>query len=641
MYIYRVKNKYMKKYIFCFSLIIASIAGTANDTLRVKSNIDEVSFLLEGALIKSNVKVNIPRGESVLVIEHLPQSIDPTSIRIKTPKSIRVASVEPGINPNTLPPNALDDIRAKRKIIQQKRQKLNNKLKALGEEMTLLKTNYNVKGQETLSKDKLKIIADFYRERMQEIHNTELDVQYTLHDLNKQLTALDDSIEMRQMRKEPFAEITVNINAAKYTNATLQVTSYIPNAGWHATYELLIPSTTEPMKLIHKAVVKQNTSKAWKNVKASVSNTNPTLTNEKPNMRVWYTNQPKPSYGSGKRVIQQMKKTGSIRGRVFDNRSGAIPYANVVLMQNGNQVTGSVTNASGNFKIEHVKPGYYNIKASSVGYQPTSTSRFRVNAGQTSNINLRMQAAVTQLDEIVVAAVEEERPRMRKKTSSKTAPAATTGGTQPKYEITSSSAQGVNTLQQSNRIEYKFDKPYNIPAHNQEKQIELQTTSIPAEFKYYALPDFADAAFLVAKIPGWEKIKLLEGEAAIFFENTWVGSTWLTPKKTTDTLKLSIARDPSIVIKKELIKHEIKRNLLGKNKSETYDYEITVKNTKAYPIEITIEDQIPVSNIKDKSVEIKEKSGAKHNEEKGFLYWDIKLGKGESEQLTLSYTIEK
>lgn len=104
-------------------------------------------------------------------------------------------------------------------------------------------------------------------------------------------------------------------------------------------------------------------------------------------------------------------------------------------------------------------------------------------------------------------------------------------------------------------------KKYTIPANNQDKQIELKTTSIPAEFHYFALPDFADEAFLIAQIPGWEKINLLKGEAAIFFENTWVGSTLLTPKKTTDTLKLSIARDPSIVVKKDLLKHEIKRTL--------------------------------------------------------------------------------
>ena len=629
----------MKKHIFLFALVLTNMALLANDTLRVKTSINEVTFLLKGASIQTDFRAKIPSGESILVIQNLPSSLDPTSIRIKTPEHIRVASVEPVVNPNTLPPTVLKDIDDKRQQIQGTQLKLQNRLKALEKEKSLLETNSNIKGQQTLSREQLRIVADFYRSRMKEIFNEELDIQYEMHDLRNQLDVLDDTLKARQARVKPFGEILVNLKSTKSALANFQVTGYIPNAGWYAAYELLVPSKTEPMMLIHKAVVKQNTDRTWKNIKAGVSNANPTLTNEKPEMRVWYVHQSKPNYGSGKRSIQQMAKPGTVHGRIIDEHGSPVPFANLVLSTNGKQVSGTISDNNGYFKIRNIKPGSYSITASSVGYEKIR-QRISVNAGQPRYVTLRLSSSAIQLDEIAIK--EHKTPQRSKSRRS----AAKYGGvmeeevTAPASKIESQNAIGISSVEQTNRIEYRFDKPYTIPSNNREKQIELKTTTIEAKYQYRALPEFADEAFLIAEIPGWEKIQLLEGEAAIFFENTWVGSTLLSPQKTTDTLKLSIARDPSIVVKKELKKQEINRTLLGKDKDETFEWEISIKNTKNYPVTITIEDQIPVSTIKDKTIEILEKSGAKHEKDKGFLFWDVDLEAGASKKLNIKYRIE-
>ncbi len=630
------------KYTFLFFLsAFVTIQGFANDTLRVNAKTNEAMFLLEGAKIQSNVASNIKSGENILLIGNLPTNLDPQSIRIKTDSHVRIESIDPHINPNTLGVDALDDIKKKQEAINKKKLQLNNQLKALQEEMQLLKSNYNIKGNETLSKDRLKIIADFYRTRMKDIYDEKLNVQYQLHALDEQLSMLNDSVAARQNRKKPYGEIELRIQSAKTARTNFNISYYIPNAGWSPAYDIIIESTDKPLVLKHKALVQQNTGKAWKNIKAGVSNANPTLTNEKPDMRIWYVGNSIPNYGTGKRKNMRMQQTGKIEGYVYNEKNEPVPFSNVILYQAEKQISGTVSDINGSFTFGSIKSGKYSLVASSIGYKKARSQTINVKSGSTININIRMQTAVNQLDEIRVESSGFGRRKSKAKSAKKSDLAVTAEGLQKEETFIVINNEGINETQQSNRIEYRFDKKYTISGDNRQKHIDLKTTKINADFTYYALPVFAEEAFLVAEIPGWEKIKLLKGDGSIFFENTWVGATDLSPQTTKDTFKLSIARDPGVVVKKELENHDIKRNLLGKTKRETYEWTISIKNTKPNTIKINIEDQIPVSKYEDKTVELIESTGASHKKEKGFLLWELDLKSGQSKDITIKYSIEK
>ncbi|PLX20478.1 MAG: hypothetical protein C0599_08930, partial [Salinivirgaceae bacterium] len=209
-----------------------------------------------------------------------------------------------------------------------------------------------------------------------------------------------------------------------------------------------------------------------------------------------------------------------------------------------------------------------------------------------------------------------------------------------KGKIQNAIREGV-AIKKGNRIEYNFDKKYDIPTGEKGKYIEYKTTSIPAEFKYYAVPEFADESFLIAEITNWDDIKILEGTASVFFEETSVGTIPLSEKSTKDTMKLSIARDPAVVVKKETKDYEADHTLGGRLKKETYTFEISARNSKSEAVSLIIEDQIPVSQIKEKEVTPLELSGAKLKKDKGFLTWEIELKPGETKKLILKYSVER
>ncbi|MFM7485910.1 MAG: DUF4139 domain-containing protein, partial [Cytophagales bacterium] len=68
--------------------------------------------------------------------------------------------------------------------------------------------------------------------------------------------------------------------------------------------------------------------------------------------------------------------------------------------------------------------------------------------------------------------------------------------------------------------------------------------------------------------------------------------------------------------------------------------EITVRNKKAQPITIVIEDQIPVPNTKEIDVEKIEDSKAEYKEETGLLKWKKQIAPSKTETIRLQYYVK-
>lgn len=652
----------MKKLLLSIFAIAAILQIHAADTLKFDAPIQKVQFFLEGAQIETNIDIQLPKGEFVLALKGLPISADPESIRLKADDKIKIHSLEPKINTNQLKPNAFEISKKKIEALNKKRIGILNKLKALAEEQHLLKSNYDIKGDQTLTKEQLNAVADFYGERMLLIQEKKTDLNEKLDEIKNEMSALNIQMKQEQNKRKAFAEVFILGETEQMFNGKVTLTYFVPEAGWKPVYDLFVESTTKPIKLVHKAIVTQNTQNDWKNIQLGISNANPVQTNIKPELQVWYSNYNKPNYGSTTRTFKKIDAPGAIKGTVKDTDGNGVPFANIVVEKNGNQIAGTTTDFDGNYELKPILSGTYEIIVSSVGFQKKLLKDVTVKKENETYLEIIMNETSISLDEIEVVEYkvplvkkdevwsggtftsENIRPSRGGNTSrmskgNKKSNAASVGGYTQK--IMSSYSSGVAASKQTNRIEYNFDKKYDIPAGDKGKYIEYKTTTIPATFKYYAMPEFADESFLVAEITNWDEIKILEGNASVFFEETWVGSIPLSEKSTKDTMKLSIARDPAVVVKKETKDYEADHTLGGRLKKETFTYEISARNSKSEAISLTIEDQIPVSRTKEKEVEPIELSGAKLKEEKGFLTWDIQLKPGETKKLTLKYSIER
>ncbi len=72
----------------------------------------------------------------------------------------------------------------------------------------------------------------------------------------------------------------------------------------------------------------------------------------------------------------------AIKGSVIDSTQSAVPFCSMVLLnaKDSSQVKGNISDSSGTFVFENIKPGTYFIKFNSVGYNPSAGSLFSVDS---------------------------------------------------------------------------------------------------------------------------------------------------------------------------------------------------------------------------------------------------------------------
>lgn len=95
-----------------------------------------------------------------------------------------------------------------------------------------------------------------------------------------------------------------------------------------------------------------------------------------------------------------------VSGTVTDEQQAAIPTATILLLnpQDSSMVKGAVTDDSGRFQFQSVKPGSYILSVSMIGYQTQKTEPFKVENGPVQVEPVILLQSVEQMGEISVSA---------------------------------------------------------------------------------------------------------------------------------------------------------------------------------------------------------------------------------------------
>jgi uncharacterized protein (TIGR02231 family) len=189
-------------------------------------------------------------------------------------------------------------------------------------------------------------------------------------------------------------------------------------------------------------------------------------------------------------------------------------------------------------------------------------------------------------------------------------------------------------------ITFDIAVPYTIQSDGKVQTVEIQRITAPADYKYVTLPKLTQLAYLTANISDWAKLSLQSGDATLYFENSFVGKSMLNVNQLKDTLTISLGTDNSILVKREKRKDFTSRKILGSNRTDTYSFLITVRNNKSNPVNITVNDQIPVSSNSSINVDAIELSGGKLNQQTGEIKWDIEIKQQETRQIVLTYSVK-
>ena len=632
----------MKK-VFFASLMMLSVAGSAQQTL--KNDIKQVTVFAANAQIQHESSATLKAGEQTLVLTNLSPFVVANSIRVRTSRvdaMVRQSVFSTELIESEYNKATAQALRDKFETEKRKLEVIDAKKAGLLKEREILSQNMNVNGQDGMNMTlaQFQQTADYFRTKTESIQAALYDLEVTRKAQLKVLNEVAmEYTKATSVKTTTIGKLEILVDAKTAANTTLYIDYLVEKAGWVPSYEMRADIVGEPLSLELKAKLVNLTEVDWKNVKLSFSTGDPQRGSTAPMLQPWYITQPpaKQATYQNPQLSKNVKgQTGRFYGRVTDARTGeTIPFANIVFYgANGQLVNGTTSDFDGAFSLVSNEP-VTTMHVSFIGYQAQT-----VNATPNQYLQFRLQEESSQLDEVVVSSRSISREEIQRTPSRSNAASADVyiDGVKVRGKD-KAQVQYYNATQVRKAITQRFEAktPYTVLADGEEMAISLQTFTVPVSYRYLAIPKLDEDAFLEAQLLGWDTLGLISGEMKLFVEGAYVGTSTLDAETVTDTLSLSMGRDPNVVIKRTTVPEQIRKGFMSGKRIKSMAYKIDVRNNKKVPITLILKDQFPLSPNEDISIKRGDTQGGKVDAQSGEITWEITLKPGEQIQRTFSF----
>ena len=282
--------------------------------------------------------------------------------------------------------------------------------------------------------------------------------------------------------------------------------------------------------------------------------------------------------------------------------------------------------------------GKSQLKFAYVGYLSQTC---RVNG---STLNVRMKEDNTALEEVVVVGygVSKKGKSSRVREDASEALQGGIAGLSVVKDREMSESDLIAVNEQKAQFGYEFDikQPLTLSSDGKTTTTEIARYQLPATYQYLGIPRADKDAFLVADATDWQQYSLLEGEANVYFENSFIGKTILDPTVANDTLHFSLGRDNGIRIQRTKVSARSTRRLLASSQEQNMTWRITVKNSRQEAVSLILQDQIPVSENSNITVTTEELSGGQLDKSTGIVVWQLQLQPNEQREFIVQYRVK-
>ena len=101
-------------------------------------------------------------------------------------------------------------------------------------------------------------------------------------------------------------------------------------------------------------------------------------------------------------TMTMAQSQGRLKGKITDETGETVPFANVIVEKGGAQVAGASSDFDGNYDINPIPPGTYDLKASCIGYNAFVVKNIVIPANKITFYNIKMASGAIKIDEVVV-----------------------------------------------------------------------------------------------------------------------------------------------------------------------------------------------------------------------------------------------
>jgi len=596
---------------------------------KVTATLKHVTVFTNGAQVERAHSTNLLAGEQVITFTGLSPYTDVKSMQIKARGKLTVL----GVNYRTIHPDSLQRIKQLReaeklvKLTDEKERELKAQLEVVNAQLELVKTNCSTGSRTAVTPlANIKELNNYYAQETLELKKKVIAIDQELAklaDIREKQEKTVDSIA--HLKLKSIIEADLKLQVPQAGKVEFDLTYYVKNAGWYPTYDLRSDGLGQPLQLSYKAHMFQKTKEEWNNIPVTLSSANPSLSNIAPELRTYWLNFGK----QAPRYDNALATDGSVSGVVLDEQDEPLIGCSVMVVGTS---LGTVTDINGHYSIA-LPRGKNQIKFAYVGYLSQTCS---VNS---STLNVRMKEDDTTLEEVVVVGYgvskKGNRKSSRKQNDIYKAPPIVKD-----EEMFESDLIAVN--EQKAQFGYEFDikQPLTLSSDGKTTTTEIARYQLPATYQYLGIPRADEDAFLIADVTDWQQHSLLEGEANVYFENSFIGKTILDPTVANDTLHFSLGRDNGIRIQRTKVSARSTRRLLASSQEQNMTWRITVKNSRQEAVSLTLQDQIPVSENSNITVTTEELSGGQLDKSTGIVEWQLQLQPNEQREFIIQYRVK-
>ncbi|MDP2188344.1 MAG: mucoidy inhibitor MuiA family protein [Sphingobacteriaceae bacterium] len=689
----------MKHNLLLALLLLPGVAG-ALDTLQLRSSISEVTLFFTGAQITRTAELQLPAGETVVLLKGLSKHLQPASLQVSglgevTLLSLRSALIEVPVKSDKA---ALAQLEREEKALQHGIQDLKNEMAVYEQEEKILLQNSGLEQNRTNAVQTLREGADFYRQRLLDLRRMRTALSRRIDAKQEELRALYAQMNQLQPIVQPASQgLYLHLKASKPHKQTLVLKYFDEAASWKPTYEFRVSAIGKPMEVVYQAEVMQFGGEDWKNVPLVLSTANPFLSSTKPELQKWVlgVNHPgkllQPSAPIQNQTYQQ--RTGKLAGKVLDEMKPkeGIPFAQVQLWRDDKLQSSTTSDIDGKYHFDKLQPGLYELRVSYIGFNPAKFRKVQVNADKSTFYDLKLMSG-TSLMQVVVQ--DYEQPLISKDETRQ-------GGSITREEIAALPTRDVNSIAATNGgvyfnqngaplqvrgsrgdaqeyfidgirvrgstnlpiatgglparqmqflieeliakpdalLEYRLGSAQTLLSDGEPQQIEIKKTEIYARFVYHLVPRVSKEAFLTAEIDNFGLLQLLDGPATVYYQGTYVGKTWLNTGSLSDTLLVGLGRDPGLqAVRVQQRDEKSRRAMSGQVRQEVVSL-LVVRSSKEVAVQVVLDDQVPTSNQGDLQIDYSAVPAAELLPELGVQRWKFEIAPGGKQEFLQTVNI--
>ncbi len=279
-------------------LLTSTFLHAAENERAVTSRINAAKVFLNGAQVARSATTTLSAGRSTLVFTGLSEALDPMSIQVTGKGGYTILSVNHRINYLTESPKKgeIEDLRTRIQKLEHD-WNLENGLQQVwvNEEQLLLK-NSAVGGQQSgLTAAQLQAVNDYVRERMKAVKAGWLAQEEKKQSLHEEVEKLRQQLGgLQAQAPRPTSEVVVELDSPAEVSAAFTLGYFVHGAGWTPAYDLRARAVGQPIELLMKARVVNNTGEDWTRVDLSLSSGNPTQGGVMPELQAWVLDRPMP-----------------------------------------------------------------------------------------------------------------------------------------------------------------------------------------------------------------------------------------------------------------------------------------------------------------------------------------------------------